>query len=138
MRDRPTTLRQGRAPKGLEDQAFAWSTFQFTTEERDEREEMKGELHDGVLHRLNREARGENSGGVREEGMGGYGGRGGRGGGRGRGGRWGRAAGEQQRDDGRGDALCAGRKMGGNGVPPLAKGMSEEMDKSMFWDGPIA
>lgn len=35
------------------------------------------------------------------------------------------------------EGLCAGRKPEGN-APPLAKGFAEELDKSMFWDGPIA
>ncbi|OAL02961.1 hypothetical protein IQ06DRAFT_345935 [Phaeosphaeriaceae sp. SRC1lsM3a] len=127
----PVTVRQGRAPAGLENQAFAWSTFQYTTTERDEREEKKGELHEGVLHRLNRAARGENAGGVSEREFGGRGGRGGRAGR----GRWGGGR-EMGRDDGKGDALCAGRKMEANAAP-LAKGMAEEMEKRMFWDGPI-
>lgn len=53
----PVTIRQGRAPKGLESQVFAWNTFKFTTEERDEKEELKGSLHEGMLHRQNRVAR---------------------------------------------------------------------------------
>jgi hypothetical protein len=53
----PVTVRQGRAPKGLEGQVFAWNTFKFTTEERDEKEELKGDLHEGQLHRQNRAAR---------------------------------------------------------------------------------
>jgi hypothetical protein len=40
------------------------------------------------------------------------------------------------KDDGQNDALCAGRKMNAD-APPLAKGFAEELDKSMFWDGPI-
>jgi hypothetical protein len=47
-------------------------------------------------------------------------------------GRGGRGA----RDDGKLDALCAGRKPDGE-APPLAKGFAEEFDKSMFWDEPI-
>jgi hypothetical protein len=123
----PVIARAGRAPRGLENQVFAWNTFQYTTDETNGREELKGDLHGGQLHRENRAARegpqmGPMSGGM----MGGGGGRG-RGGGRG-----GRAA----RDDGLLDALCAGRKPE-NDAPPLAKGMAEEMDKSMFWDRPI-
>ena len=38
-------VQAGRAPKGLESQVFAWNTFQYTTEERNEKEELKGE-HD--------------------------------------------------------------------------------------------
>lgn len=53
----PITIRQGRAPRGLENQVHAWNTFKFTTEERDEKEELKGDLHEGQLHRQNRAAR---------------------------------------------------------------------------------
>jgi hypothetical protein len=130
----PVIARAGRAPRGLETQVFAWNTFQYTTDEVNGREELKGDLHGGQLHRENRIARqgpqamGPIGGGI----MGGHGGGGG--GGRGRGGaRGGRAV----KDDGRLDALCAGRKPE-NDAPPLAKGLTEEMDKSMFWDGPIA
>jgi hypothetical protein len=124
------TVRQGRAPRGLENKVFAWTTFQYTTDQRDDREELKGDLHEGQLHRLNKAARdpqpmmgfgGDNGGG----------GRGGRGGGRG--GRGGRA----DRGDGKADALCAGRKPEGKAVPPMAKGFPEELDKSLFWDEPI-
>lgn len=52
--DRPIVLREGRAPKGLEEKVFAWKTFQFTTEERCGREELKGDLHAGLLYRQNR------------------------------------------------------------------------------------
>lgn len=137
----PVTIRQGRAPKGLENAVFAWNTFKYTTEERDDREELKGDLHEGQLHRQNRAARGDEGdggrGGFGRQG-GGFGcgrgggmmGRGGAGGGRG--GRGGRA----ERDDGMMDALCAGRKPEGD-APPLAKGFAEELSKDMFWDGPI-
>ncbi|KAF2623254.1 hypothetical protein BU25DRAFT_180617 [Macroventuria anomochaeta] len=118
----PVTVQAGRAPKGLENQVFAWNTFQYTTSERDEKEEKKGDLHEGQLHRQNRAAAGIPPASY------------GRGGARsGRGGRVGEAAG---RNDGQLDALCAGRKPEGNALP-LAKGFAEELDKSMFWDGPI-
>ncbi|KAL6708080.1 hypothetical protein ACN47E_003514 [Coniothyrium glycines] len=120
----PVTVQAGRAPKGLEGQVFAWNTFQYTTEERDDREELKGDLHEGQLHRQNRAA-------AQSEGMSmGMGG-----GGRGRAGRVAGGRG-QARGDGQVDALCAGRRPEGR-APPLAKGMAEEMDKSMFWDGPL-
>ncbi|KAH6039677.1 hypothetical protein HBI54_158540 [Parastagonospora nodorum] len=115
----PVTVRQGRAPAGLENQVFAWNTFKYTTEERDDREELKGELHEGQLHRQNRAA------------LGGDGGRGGGGAGM-RGGFGGRGGVRQLVDDGK---LCAGRKQGE--APPLAKGAAEECGKEMFWDGPI-
>ena len=53
----PVIARAGRAPRGLETQVFAWNTFKYTTEERDDREELKGDLHEGQLHRQNRAAR---------------------------------------------------------------------------------
>lgn len=137
---RPVVVRSGRAPKGLENKVYEWSTFQFTTEERDEREELKGDLHEGQLHRQNRAAReGGDGGGNGMMGGGGDGrrgggveggmGRGGRGGGRG-----GRGGGEG--GSGRVDSLRAGMKPEID-APPMAKGFAEELDKSMFWDGPI-
>ena len=124
----PVTVQTGRAPKGLESQVFAWNTFQYTTTERDEKEEKKGDLHEGQLHRQNRAAAGippavmayQN----RPKSYGSGGTRGDRGGG---------AVG---RSEGQLDALCAGRKPEGN-APPLAKGFAEELDKNMFWDEPI-
>ncbi|KAF1832056.1 hypothetical protein BDW02DRAFT_605126 [Decorospora gaudefroyi] len=53
----PVVAPTGRAPKGLEDQVFAWNTFKFTTAEVDSREELKGNLHGGQLHRANRAVR---------------------------------------------------------------------------------
>ncbi|KAH7071851.1 hypothetical protein BKA63DRAFT_554766 [Paraphoma chrysanthemicola] len=137
----PVTVRQGRAPRGLEDQVFAWNTFKYTTEERDDREELKGELHDGQLHRQNRTVTEGMNGGGGEMGGPGFGGRGrgGKGGVMGGGGsRGGRGGGRGGREnqDGTMDALVAGRKPAG-GAPPLAKNFAEELDKSMFWDGPI-
>ena len=52
-------LRTGHAPRGLEAQVHAWTTFQFTTTDVDAGEELKGDLHGGQLHRVNRAARGE-------------------------------------------------------------------------------
>lgn len=125
----PVTVPSGRAPKGLETQVFDWNTFQFTTSERDEKEEKKGDLHEGQLHRQNRAALGGLPAVMAREGRpASYGGGGGARGGRGAGGA--RSANAQM------DALCAGRKPEGN-VPPLAKGFAEELDKSLFWDGPI-
>lgn len=127
----PVIVQSGRAPKGLENQVFAWNTFQYTTSERNEKEEKKGDLHEGQLHRQNRAADGNRSAVmVHEDRPAGYGG--------------GRARGRVGRRsdvpvDGNGgqlDALCAGRKPEGN-APPLAKGFAEELDKSMFWDEPI-
>ena len=126
----PVTVQSGRAPKGLENQVFAWNTFQYTTAERDEREEKKGDLHEGQLHRQNRAALGtapavttygaspalHNSKSFAR----------------------GRQGGAVKGDNNNGqlDALCAGRKPEGSAMP-LAKGFAKELDKSMFWDGPI-
>ncbi|KAH6867956.1 hypothetical protein BKA58DRAFT_402377 [Alternaria rosae] len=138
----PVLARAGRAPRGLESQVHAWNTFQYTTEEVNEREELKGDLHGGQLHRENRAAAGgQGAGGMGGGGGrgfgGGYGGRCGERGGRGaaRGGRGG-GVGRSGRDDGMLEGLCAGRKPDYD-CPPMAKGMAEEMDRSMFWDGPI-
>lgn len=140
----PVAVQAGRAPKGLESQVFAWNTFQYTTEDRNEKEEKKGDLHEGQLHRANRAAAGGgqmmgfentpptygNAGG----GKGGFGGRGGFGGGKG--GMRGGAGGPGGPGGGQMDALCAGRKPDVH-APPLAKGFAEELDKSLFWDEPI-
>ena len=125
----PVAVRSGRAPKGLENQVFAWNTFQYTTEELDEREALKGDLHEGQLHRQNRAARAgpppppppQPAHMMRgRAAMSGSKGGGGMGGGR----------------NGAEDALCAARKPEGR-APPLAKGFPEELDKSMFWDEAI-
>ncbi|OSS53034.1 hypothetical protein B5807_02937 [Epicoccum nigrum] len=134
----PVAVQAGRAPKGLESQVFAWNTFQYTTEERNEKEEKKGDLHEGQLHRANRAASGGgqimgydsrppnygNAGGMR----GGFG--------SGRGGMRGGAGGPGGPGGGQMGALCAGRKPAVH-APPLAKGFAEELDKSLFWDEPI-
>jgi hypothetical protein len=143
-------VQAGRAPKGLESQVFAWNTFVYTTEERNEKEEKKGDLHEGQLHRANRAAAAAAGGGqvmgfenrpatYGDGGMrGGFGGgKGGFGGGRGgSGGRGGMRGGAGGPDDGKMDALCAGRKPAVH-APPMAKGFAEELDKSLFWDEPI-
>jgi phytoene dehydrogenase-like protein len=129
----PIAVRQGRAPKGLENKVFAWNTFKYTTDERDDREELKGELHEGQLHRQNRAAREPEGFAV----QGGRFGGGARGGSEMKGGGGGRGAGNGglERYDSRADALCAGRMQGN--TPPLAKGYAEELSKDMFWDEPI-
>ncbi|KAH7371335.1 hypothetical protein BKA66DRAFT_424098 [Pyrenochaeta sp. MPI-SDFR-AT-0127] len=121
----PVAVRTGHAPEGLEEQVFGWTTFHYTTAERNNREELKGDLHEGQLHRQNRAARdGSQSVPMMGNGAGGGGLRAGRNGREGKGG------------NSMTDALCAGRKPDGH-VPPLAKGFAEEMDKTMFWDEPI-
>jgi hypothetical protein len=148
----PVTVRQGRAPRGLENQVFAWNTFKYTTDERDDREELKGELHEGMLHRQNRAARetgpgmGFGNGGGGRGGFGGMDGRGGFGGGGGMmgggsggldgGGRGGRNANRNQNDGMPDTTVCAGRKTDAEAAP-LAKGTGD-MDKKLFWNGPIA
>jgi hypothetical protein len=130
----PVNVRQGRAPRGLENQVFAWNTFKYTTDERDDREELKGELHEGQLHRQNRAARDSEGGGSGFAGSSRDGGR--VGGGMGRGGAGGGRGGRNRNgDDGMADVLRAGMKEGE--APPLAKGIPDELDKSMFWEGPI-
>jgi hypothetical protein len=113
-------VQAGRAPRGLESQVFAWNTFQYMDGERNEKEEKKGDLHEGQLHRANRAAA---AGGGQVMGFENrpatYGDGGMRGG-----------------FGGKMDALCAGRKPAVH-APPLAKGFAEELDKSLFWDEPI-
>ncbi|KAF1976538.1 hypothetical protein BU23DRAFT_528213 [Bimuria novae-zelandiae CBS 107.79] len=117
----PVLVRQGRAPAGMEQQIFAWSTFQFETDERNEREELKGDLHGGQLHRQNRAARGEPTGlppprdphRRRGGGMGG----------------------QVEQGGGGVEPLICGRHQ--EGQPKLAKGRPEELGEELFWDGPI-
>ncbi|RMZ70069.1 1114670KZM18619.1 methyltransferase [Pyrenophora seminiperda CCB06] len=127
---RPIVAPTGRAPRGMESAVHAWTTFQYTTEEVNAREELKGDLHGGQLHRENRAAR-DPQAVMAQMARGGGGGGGGRGGGRG--GRGGRNGGREQVDD---DGFWAARKPDYEG-PPVAKGMAEEMDKSMFWESEI-
>lgn len=127
----PVNVQTGRAPKGLENQVFAWNTFQYTTTERDEKEEKKGDLHEGQLHRQNRAAAGIPPAVMAHENRPASYGRSGT-----RGARGGRSGGRSNGNDGQLDALCAGRRPAGD-APPLAKGFAEELDKSMFWDEPI-
>ncbi|USP75659.1 hypothetical protein yc1106_02933 [Curvularia clavata] len=103
--------RAGHAPRGLEAQVHAWTTFQYTTDEVDVKEELKGDLHGGQLHRVNRAARGEEPI-IREKG------------------------GKGKAKGGDENELCAGRKPERGGLP-MAKGMAEEMEKGMFWDEKI-
>jgi hypothetical protein len=118
----PLIAPAGRAPRGLETQVHAWTTFQFTTEDVDKVAELKGDLHGGQLHRVNRAARGEVAG------VGGIG----MGMGMGMGGGVVKKGTVTAEDN----ALCGGRKPA-EAAPPLAKGMAEEMNKGMFWDEPI-
>jgi hypothetical protein len=120
---------QGRATAGMDAQVFAWNTFLYATDDRNEREELKGDLHGGQLHRQNRAARGELRPPPMEHGAG-------RGRGGGRGGRGGGAAYERQRGSMGPDALKAGMKPDYD-CPPLAKGIAEELSADMFWNEPI-
>lgn len=125
----PIAVPAGRAPKGLESQVFAWNTFQYTTTERNEKEEKKGDLHEGQLHRANRAAAGVPPPSMGWEGRPmTYGG-----GGAGAGGRGVNAGAKRGVTV---DALCAGRKPEGN-APPVAKGFAEELEKGMFWEEKI-
>ena len=133
--ERLITLQGGRAPRGLESQVFAWNSFQYVAEERNDLEALKGDLHEGQLHRQNRAAR---AGGVPPEPVPRGGAGGGRGGGAWKNGGMGVGGGGHARGHGQGvlEPLYAGRKPEGR-APPLAKGWPEELDRSMFWDGPI-
>lgn len=114
----PLPPQHGRAPPGLETRVFAWRTFEYTTAERDVREEKKGELHGGVLWRMNREV-GRERGGGKVEGDG----------------------------NAKGVPLCAGRRgegMSGEGGGVrvgmgigMAKGVAKEVEKELFWEGEI-
>lgn len=106
--------------------------MQYTDEGKNEKEEMKGDLHRGQLHRENRAARAppvEETQRFGRDRRGGALGRGERGG-RGRGGRGGIL--QDRKDEG----LVAGRRPDVDALP-LAKGFAEELDRSLFWNGPI-
>lgn len=128
----PVTIAKGRAPKGMEAQVFAWNAMQYTTEDKDEKEEAKGDLHGGQLHRQNRAAREPPPAtfgappGLRDRS--GRGGRGGRGGGRGRGG-----GAFQVEEEG---FLRAAIKPD-HPAPSLCKGFADELSADLFWDKPI-
>ena len=128
-----------RAPRGMESAVHAWTTFQYTTDEVNATEELKGDLHGGQLHRENRMA-GMGQTGMPQMGRGSsWGSAGGGGSSRGGGnigGGGGRGGRNGVREEVQNEGLCAGRKPDVD-APPLAKGMAEEMDKSMFWDEPI-
>ncbi|KAJ4354168.1 uncharacterized protein N0V89_005901 [Didymosphaeria variabile] len=123
----PVLVRQGRAPAGMEQQIFAWSAFQYETEERNSREELKGDLHGGQLHRQNRAARGEQTGPPppREP----------RRGKDRRGGPGGMTGSNAQANPGLEPLIC-GRRVDDK-TPKLAKGRPEELDEDLFWDKPI-
>lgn len=126
----PVFVRQGRAPAGMEQQVFAWSTFQYETDERDDREERKGDLHGGQLHRQNRAARGEPTGPPPPRASSGRGR-----GGRGRGGHNGlNGQNGQGAQDELQPKICARAQ---EGVPNLAKGKPQELSDDLFWDKPI-
>jgi hypothetical protein len=136
MAQAPIHVAAGRAPQGLEQQVFAWNTLQYTDEDKDVKVEALGDLHAGQLHRANRAAVAPPPPGPPGMGMGMNGGGGGRGrGGRGGRGRGGGRGGAMARDP-MWDPLIAGRKPSET-CPPQAKGFPEELDKSLFWDGPI-
>lgn len=155
----PVTVRQGRVSEGLEQHMFAWNAFGYVTDERDEREELKGDLHGGQLHRQNRAARGELLGPPLPPTID-YAGGGRKGGGRGRGRSeiyggtpFGGGSGYGNGGAGRGAMHGAAQKEP-NGVapgsqtwvssvkpnaptPPLAKGKAKELDDEIFCDGPV-
>ncbi|KAL1608533.1 hypothetical protein SLS60_003475 [Paraconiothyrium brasiliense] len=123
----PVLVRQGRAPAGMEQQIFAWSAFQYETDERNSREELKGDLHGGQLHRQNRAARGEPTGPPppREP----------RRGNNRRGGPGGMIGSNAQTNPVLEPLIC-GRRVDDK-TPKLAKGRPEELDEDLFWDRPI-
>ncbi|KAH7128116.1 hypothetical protein B0J11DRAFT_483769 [Dendryphion nanum] len=126
--DRDTALNLNTAlhiPKkapaaGREREVFAWNKFHHVDEHKNEKEELKGDLHGGQLHRANRMARGEvpgYGGGNQPVGM--DGGRGGRGG------------------IMRGAMMRGARGGGREDMPPQAKGWAVELNKDLFWDEKI-
>lgn len=124
----PVNVAKGRAPMGMERQVFAWNTMHYTTEDKDDKEELKGDLHGGQLHRQNRAARAPPP----KLDMIGGGGGGGGGGMRRRGGA-NKAGGI---DGGLEESLRAAMKPE-HDAPPLAKGFAEELSADMFWSEPI-
>ncbi|PVI01911.1 hypothetical protein DM02DRAFT_703803 [Periconia macrospinosa] len=119
IRLRPTHAATSLDPE-TQSKIQEWKTFQYVTDDVDEREERKGDLHGGQLHRENRAAaRAEKGKGK---------GRGGRGGGRGGG------------AEGVG-VLQAGFAVPGEKAPPLAKGFPEEVTRDeareLFWGDEI-
>ena len=109
VRGGPVPIHKGRVAAGMDAQVFAWNTYQFNTEDRNERDELKADLHGGQLHRQNRAARGEL-----------------------------RPPPGVSRGKATSDGLRAGMRPEGEvEVPPLAKGIPEELGAELFWDKPI-
>ena len=129
---RPVHVAEGRAPKGLEAQVFAWNAMHYTTEEKDRNTELKGDLHGGQLHRANRAAKladqpmqmympGFDT--TREKGKK-------KGKGPGAGGVNGKNVEEE-------NYMTAARKPAGGDVWPLCKGIPQELDADLFWNEPL-
>ncbi|KAF2472860.1 uncharacterized protein BDR25DRAFT_283415 [Lindgomyces ingoldianus] len=110
----PVHVASGRAPEGLEAQVFAWNLMQHTTEDRDDREELKGDLHGGQLHRANRAALQPVPNMSLLEPVGGRG----------------------RANLSPFDPLVAAYKPE-NSCPPLAKGHAAELPAELFWNEPI-
>ncbi|ORY18926.1 hypothetical protein BCR34DRAFT_453578, partial [Clohesyomyces aquaticus] len=129
----PLHVARGRAPKGLEAQVFAWNLLQHDAGEKDDREELKGDLHGGQLHRANRAALHPHSAMPPPSPMT----RGGGDGGRERG-RKGRGGG-QMNGNGKphgSDSMIAAMKPDKE-CAPQAKGIAAELSADLFWNGPI-
>ncbi|KAF2014310.1 hypothetical protein BU24DRAFT_492970 [Aaosphaeria arxii CBS 175.79] len=136
--NRPIHVAKGVAPKGLEAVVFSWHALQYTTEDKDEKEELKGDLHGGQLHRANRAARERENGHQHMMMMHGGGGEGRRGGKKK--GRGGPMMGMPMREGAFKQGIegyTAAMKPPGKDVLPCAKGFPEELSKDLFWDGPI-
>lgn len=128
----PVTIAKGRAPKGLEAQVFAWNAMQYTTEDKDEKEEAKGDLHGGQLHRQNRAAREPPPGAFgAPAGFSSYGGHGGPGG---RGRQGGNSSGGFRVEE---EGFLRAAMKPSHPAPPLCKGFAEELSADLFWDKPI-
>ena len=95
--------------------------MQFVDEEKNSKEELKGDLHGGQLHRQNRAA-------IQGPEPVPFGGMGAQGGGKGKG--------QVGKGPEGSEGLTAAMAPAGD-VWPCAKGFAEELDRSLFWDGPI-
>jgi hypothetical protein len=102
----------------MEQEIFQWNTFQYETSDRNSREELKGDLHGGQLHRQNRAARGEPIGPPppRET-------------------RKRRGGGMGQEERNGVQVLVCGRES--ENAPKMAKGKPKELEDELFWEEPI-
>jgi hypothetical protein len=129
----PVSIARGRAPPEKRGTVFAWNIFGQTTDDIDVKEQAKGDLHGGHLHRLNRAAAqmeqpplfssgpatGHTSGWAKQ-------------GKRGKG-----KQKEEKQEQIEGVHYLQAASRPDHDAAPLAKGKAAELDNDLFWNEPI-